>query len=75
MERTSMGKLENGTEVFKYRLTNASGAYAEISTLGGCLMSLYVPDKNGQLGDVLLGYDTLETIQTGGGYMGMLIGR
>lgn len=73
--RSSMGTLPGGTEVFRYRLANAAGAYAEIATLGGCLLTLVVPDRDGNLGDVLLGYDTLETMQAGGGYMGMLIGR
>lgn len=71
----TMGKLATGQEVFAYRLENASGAYATISTLGGCLLSLYVPDREGVLGDVLLGYETLETMQAASGYMGMLIGR
>lgn len=71
----SIGRLEDGTEIFVYTLKNSTGAYAEIATLGGCLISLYVPDKHGALGDVLLGYNTLETLQAGRGYMGMLIGR
>lgn len=75
VDRESMGTLQNGTEIFRYRLKNASGASADIATLGGCLLSLRVPDRDGVLGDVLLGYDTLETMQAGEGYMGMLIGR
>ncbi len=73
--KESMGHLTDGREVFSYRLSNAGGAYADISTLGGCLMRLCVPDQNGTIDDVLLGYDTVATMTEAGGYMGMLIGR
>lgn len=73
--RTPMGKCADGREADRYTLTNASGAAAQISTLGGCILSIQVPDKDGNISDVTLGYDTLETMQTGGGYMGYLIGR
>ncbi|GHU83984.1 aldose 1-epimerase [Clostridia bacterium] len=71
----SMGALADGTDVTCYRLTNASGAYCEISTLGGCLMSIVVPDGRGVPSDVLIGYDTLEGLLHCSGYMGYLIGR
>ena len=69
-----MGEM-NGTSVELYTLTNAQGAFAEISTLGGTIVSIHVPDRDGKIGDVTLGYDTVETISRGAGYMGKLIGR
>lgn len=75
IDRRSMGFLANGEEVFCCRLTNASGAYVDISTLGGCLMAIVVPDRDGTLGDVVVGYEALDAIQSEGGFMGMLIGR
>lgn len=75
MQKQPMGTLPDGTEITKYRLENGSGAYAEISTLGGCLLSLVVPDGRGKMGDVLLGYEDIPSIQRAEGYMGMLIGR
>lgn len=75
ISKTTMGTLSCGREVEKYTLSNASGAYVEISTLGGCILSIHVPDGQGKLGDVVIGFDTLETMQTGSGYMGALIGR
>lgn len=75
IKKTSMGTLPDGVEIFRYRLVNAGGAYADISTLGGCLMALHVPDRAGTLDDVLLGYETIEGMRTASGYMGMLIGR
>ena len=73
--KTSMGTLACGKPVDTYRLSNHSGAYAEISTLGGCLLTLYVPDAQGKLSDVLLGYESIDALQAAGGYMGFLIGR
>ena len=69
-----MGSL-NGKQVDKYRLVGASGAYAEVSTLGCCLLNIFVPDGNGALSDVLLGYETLEAMRKDTAYMGYLIGR
>ncbi|MDR0896787.1 MAG: galactose mutarotase [Oscillospiraceae bacterium] len=73
--KSVMGNLPCGSPVDLYTLTNASGAFARIATLGGCLLELHVPDAKGELGDVLLGYDDLSAMQKAGGYMGMLIGR
>ncbi len=39
-----------------YKITNANGASVEISTLGAGIVSVCVPDKNGNLADVVLGY-------------------
>lgn len=70
-----MGYVPDGTAVQRYTLENRQGAYAEISTLGGCLMRICVPDRQGVLDDVLLGYDTVEAMLSASGYMGMLVGR
>ena len=47
-------------KLFVFELKNRSGASIKITNYGGILMSILVPDKNGNLGDVLLGYDTPE---------------
>ena len=44
-------------------------------TYGGTVVSLKVPDKNGKLGDVVLGYDSLGGYLTNSPYFGALIGR
>ena len=48
-----MGEM-NGTSVELYTLTNAQGAFAEISTLGGTIVSIHVPDRDGKIGDARL---------------------
>lgn len=77
---TTFGKTSDGTEVQLYTLTNAHGLKATITTYGGTLTSLLVPDKNGKLGDVVLGFDDLNGYTNAqylkeGPYFGALIGR
>jgi aldose 1-epimerase len=65
-----------GKEVSIYTLTNSSGVEARITNYGGILVSLKVPDRNGHLDDVTLGYDELGPYAEGNpGYLGALIGR
>ncbi|TGE23620.1 galactose mutarotase [Hymenobacter metallicola] len=76
----SFGKTQAGTEVQLYTLTNAHGLQATISTYGGIVTSLRVPDKAGQLGDIVLGFDNVSGYQSpeyqkAGPYFGALIGR
>jgi aldose 1-epimerase len=72
----SWGKVD-GKAVTLYTLTNSNGMLAKITNYGGTVTSLLVPDKNGKLVDVVLGYDKLKpyTINEGGTYFGALIGR
>ena len=51
------GKTPEGKEIYKYRLTNASGAYVELSSVGAGIVSVVVPDKDGKMENVVLGYD------------------
>ena len=66
----------DGEAVEVYTLTNANGVEVRAITYGGIIISLRVPDKDGQLGDVVLGYDTLDGYLTNNSpYLGALIGR
>src|SRR6266567_1530587 len=53
------GATKDGTAVHLYTLRNANGVEAKICNYGGIVVSLRVPDRNGEMGDVVLGYDTL----------------
>ncbi|MBG8553660.1 aldose epimerase family protein [Hymenobacter guriensis] len=77
---TSFGHLPDGTEAKLYTLTNAHGLKATITNYGGTLTSLLVPDKDGKLGDVVLGFDNVGGYTSAqylqeGPYFGALIGR
>lgn len=69
------GKTQGGQDVTVYTLRNASGVEARIINYGGIVLSLKVPDQNGQMGDVVLGYDTLAEYEKDSPYFGCLIGR
>lgn len=63
-----------------YSLRNAHGCEARITDLGGIVLSLTVPDRSGQLADVVLGFDRPEDYRApayvaSGTYFGALIGR
>ena len=69
------GKLSDGREVSLFELKNSGGASVEIVDFGGAIRAINVPDKNGKLGDVALGYDSPEGYEKQGKYIGALIGR
>ena len=45
---------------FRFTLTNSSGVQASILDYGGIITQLMVPDRDGNMGDVLLGFDNME---------------
>src|SRR6266705_890686 len=69
------GKTKDGTPVQLYTLRNGKGAEAKICNYGGIVVSFKVPDRNGHLGDVVLGYDKLEDYVKLTPYFGCLVGR
>jgi aldose 1-epimerase len=75
IKREHFGRLADGTAVDIYTLTNASGLEARITTFGAILVSLKVPDRNGVLADVTLGFDTLDGYVGTHPYFGAIIGR
>lgn len=72
-----VGRTPEGEAVYLYVLTNKNGMQAAIMTYGGIMTSLKVPDRNGKLEDVVLGYRSLEDYWRTGNkhYLGTLIGR
>lgn len=65
----------NGHPVTLYTLRNDAGMEVEISELGGCIVALRVPDRNGKLADVVLGYDSYEGYRSRKYFLGATIGR
>ncbi|MFN8459372.1 MAG: aldose epimerase family protein [Anaerolineae bacterium] len=58
-----------------YTLTNKNGLRTDITNYGGIVISLYIPDKAGQLTDVVLGFDKVDDYRQAHPYFGALIGR
>lgn len=75
VSRQPFGNAPDGTPVELYTLRNSRGAEAQITTYGGIVTTLKVPDRNGNLGDVVLGYDNLAGYLKESPYFGSLIGR
>jgi aldose 1-epimerase len=75
IQRLLFGHLPDGTAVERFALRGASGLEMEVSAYGGAILSLRVPDREGRLGDVVLGFDRLQGYVDDRGYFGVLIGR
>lgn len=73
--KRSFGFTAEGREAYIYRMQNDSGSYIEVTNYGACLVSVVVPDREGKLTDVVLGYDTLEEYEKGRAHFGAVIGR
>jgi len=69
------GKLADGQKVSLYTLTNKNGAVTTISNYGGTVTSLMMPDRNGKVADVVLGFSSLDKYVKDSPYFGALIGR
>ncbi len=75
IETQAWGTLPDGRQVHLYTLRNRNGVEARISDYGGIVTSLKVPDRAGQMGDVVLGYDDLAGYLKESPYFGCLVGR
>jgi aldose 1-epimerase len=72
----SWGALPDGTAITRYTLTNESGASVSFMPLGAAILSLTVPDRNGRMADVVLGYDKPSDYNTNNSpEFGLTIGR
>jgi aldose 1-epimerase len=69
------GNTLEGKEAYIYTLKNSKGMTAEITNFAGAIVSLSVPDKDGNFEDVVLGYEELEKYLEKGPFLGALIGR
>lgn len=76
IEKRFFGKLDGKGDVDIYKITNKNGAFVELMTLGAGIHSINVPDRNGKLGDVILGFDDVNNyLNPDLGYQGLVVGR
>ena len=75
IKKQAFGMTDSGEPVEIYTLTNANGMEARIMSYGGTVVSLKAPDRHGKLGDVVLGYETLDGYLKNSPYFGAIIGR
>lgn len=70
----TFGRTADGREVLAFTLHDGERAVTILS-YGGIVQSLIVPDREGRLTDVVLGYNDVAGYEQNGGYLGALIGR
>jgi aldose 1-epimerase len=73
--RSDFGKTKDGKAVDLYTLTNKNGLIAKITNYGGIVTELHVPDRNGQNGNIVLGFATLDKYVAGHPFFGAIAGR
>ena len=69
------GTLSDGTPVTLYHLEGVNGGYAEIMDYGATTHAIVVPDRDGRLTDVILGYETAQGYEKGDLFFGATVGR
>ena len=75
VQKMDFGKTPEGTPVDLYVLTNGKGLTAKVATYGGIVTELHVPDRDGKVADVVLGFDNLAGYVKNNPFFGCLVGR
>jgi aldose 1-epimerase len=75
LSHESFGKMPDGRDVKIYTLANGKGMTAKITDYGAILTELWVPDRNGKPGNVVLGFDNLDRYLKGHPFFGATVGR
>lgn len=75
LNKESFEKVIDGKQVDLYTIKNKNGMVAKFTNYGGKLVQLLAPDKNNQLGDIVLGYDSIDNTINGQPSMGATVGR
>jgi len=76
INRQNFNRVIDNKQIDLFTLTNKSGLTAQITNYGGRVVSLWVPDKDGNFEDIVLGYETIDGyLQSNEIYFGALIGR
>ncbi len=75
VKKELFGTLQNGENIYSYTLTNNNGMSATIINYGATVVKLKVPDKDGKIEDVILGYDSLSSYVKGASFFGGIVGR
>lgn len=74
MEKKSFGKLPSGEKTTLYTISNGK-VTAQVTDYGATLVRLWVPDKNGELADVVLGYKDARGYAEDTVFFGAIVGR
>lgn len=80
IKQEPFGTTKEGEETTLYTLTNANGMKVQITNYGATVTSVLTPDRQGEMGDVVLGFDNMAGYQSpeylkSGPYFGAIVGR
>lgn len=76
VEKIFFGELADSTKIDLYKITNKNGASVTLQTLGAGIQALEVPDREGKMADVVLGFDNPQDYANPDyGYQGLVVGR
>ena len=75
IEQNIWGFTPEGEAVILYTMTNGAGAQVRLSNIGAGIVSIVVPDREGRMADVALGYDDFRSYFNDGPCMGKTPGR
>ncbi len=76
LQESSFKTIHEGKQVTLYTLKNKNGLIAQVTNYGAIIVSIYVPDRNGAVADVVQGYDSISDYINGNDpYMGAVCGR
>ena len=75
IEEKTYGRLSDTVEVIQYTITSASGFEMRILNYGCIMTHLLVPDRDGNLEDILLGFDNWESYEENSPFFGCIVGR
>ena len=75
IQKLHFGLTKTGVQACKYILTNDKGAELTVSDFGAYILSIRVPDRNGEKKEVTLGYDTIEEYYDNDRGFGAYVGR
>jgi len=75
LEKSDFGKLPDGSTAHLFTMRNSKGMTVKVTDYGLIITEILVPDKNGKIGDVVLGFDNLDQYLKGHPFFGAIAGR
>ncbi|MFC1653212.1 aldose epimerase family protein, partial [Planctomycetota bacterium] len=75
IDRTDFQVERDGKQLDLYTIKNSKGMKVQVTNYGGKIVSIIVPDRKGQLGDINLGYESAEAYINGTASLGATVGR
>jgi len=73
--KAEFGETKTGEKVHIFMLLNQQGAHVDLLDYGCTIQKIVVPDKDGKMTDVVLGYETIGEYEGNAGYLGAIVGR